>query len=289
MGRGWGKCKHRDFADFTSFEDGGNSGLPARRSDAEAARMETRSDSGPPGPSGWRQLLAMPEAPRVLPFVLFLLIGSLQGKLFPGSEYWFYALKTLLVGGILWALRGWLAEMKWAFSWEGVVVGLAIAGLWIGLSGRVPTLGDLWDAGHKFVTGKAAEPHPPEAPWNPVTFFAGNPALGWGFVAVRVLGRSLVVPAMEEVFYRSFFYRYIVSPRFHEVALGQWHSVAFLVTGVMFGLAHPDDWLPGIVCGLSYQWLVLRRGRLGDAMLAHATTNLVISVFAIATNQWRFT
>jgi CAAX prenyl protease-like protein len=251
--------------------------------------MEIRSDSGSSGPQGWRQFLAMPEVPRVLPFVLFLLVGSLQGKLFPGSEYWFYGLKTLLVGWMLWALRGWISEMKWAFSWEALAVGVVIAALWLGLSGRVATLGDLWDAGHKFVTGKATEPSKPETPWNPVEFFSGNLALGWGFVVLRVLGRSLVVPAMEEVFYRSFFYRYIVSPKFNEVALGQWNSVAFLVTGVMFGLAHPDDWLPGILCGLAYQWLVLRKQRLGDAMLAHATTNLVISVYAIATNQWRFT
>lgn len=251
--------------------------------------MEIRPDSGAPAPPGWRQLLAMPEVPRVLPFVLFLLLGSLQGKLFSGSEYWLYAVKTLLVGWLLWALRGRLAEVKWAFSWEGVAVGVAIAVVWIALAGKIPTLGELWDAGHKLVTGKAAEPARPEPAWNPVAFFGGHASLGWGFVLVRVLGRSLVVPPMEEVFYRSFFYRYIVSPKFHEVGLGQWHSVALVVTSVMFGVAHPDDWLPGIVCGLAYQWLVLRKQRLGDAMLAHATTNLVISLYAIVTDQWRFT
>ena len=251
--------------------------------------METRPDSGNPTPQGWRQLLAMPEIPRVLPFVLFLLLGSLQGKLFPGSEYWLYATKTVLVGWMLWALRGLLAEVKWAFSWEGLAVGVVIAVLWIGLSGHVPTLGDIWNAGQKLVTGKVPEPAKPELPWNPVAFFGDNAALGWAFVLVRVLGRSLVVPPMEEVFYRSFFYRYIVSPKFQDVALGQWHSVAFVVTSVIFGLAHPDDWLPGVLCGAAYQWLVLRKKRLGDAMLAHSTTNLLISIYAIATNQWRFT
>ena len=62
-----------------------------------------------------------------------------------------------------------------------------------------------------------------------------------------------------------------------------------MVTSVIFGLAHPDDWLPGVLCGAAYQWLVLRKKRLGDAMLAHSTTNLLISIYAIATNQWRFT
>jgi CAAX prenyl protease-like protein len=289
MGTGLGKCKRREAGFFTSFADELNSRLPRRGGGPETSHMETRPDSENPKPQGWRLLLAMPEIPRVLPFVLFLVLGSLQGKLFPGSEYWLYAVKTVLVGWMLWALRGLLAEVKWTFSWEGLAVGVVIAALWIGLSGHVPTLGDIWDAGHKLITGKAPEPAKPEAPWNPVAFFGGNAALGWAFVLVRVLGRSLVVPPMEEVFYRSFFYRYIVSPKFNEVAFGQWHSVAFVVTSVIFGLAHPDDWLPGILCGAAYQWLVLRKQRLGDAMLAHATTNLLISIYAIATNQWRFT
>ena len=231
----------------------------------------------------------MPEIPRALPFVLFLGLTSLQGKFFAGSEYWFYAVKTLLVGWMLWALRGYLPEMSWAFSWEALAVGTGIAVLWIGLDGRIPTLNDLWDAGNKLLTGKAPEPPKPEPPWNPLAFFAGNPALGWAFVAVRVLGRSLVVPPMEEVFYRSFFYRYIASPKFSELPLGVWHTTAFLVTSAVFGLAHPGQWAQGIMCGAAFQWLVIRKKRLGDAMLAHATTNLLISIYAIVTDQWQFT
>ena len=248
-------------------------------------------ESGPQGGAtqGWRRWLDQPEIPRALPFVLFLVLTALQGKFFSGSEYWLYALKTLLAGGMLWALRGWLPEMKWAFSAEAVIVGVGIAVLWIGLDGRIPSLDQLWGSVEKLVTGKTPEPAKPEEPWNPLARFAGNPALAWTFVVVRVLGRSLVVPPLEEVFYRSFFYRYIANPKFQELPLGIWHPVAFVATSAMFGLAHPGQWAQGIVCGAAFQWLVLRKKRLGDAMLAHATTNLLISGYAIATNQWRFT
>jgi CAAX prenyl protease-like protein len=179
--------------------------------------------------------------------------------------------------------------MRWAISWEAVVVGLVIAVLWIGLEGRIPSVGAIWDMAAEFIAGKE-RPEPKEVvPWNPLAFYQDNLALAWFFIAVRVLGRSLVVPAMEEVFYRSFVYRYIGNPQFMDVPIGVWHSVAFVVTAFFFGLAHPGQWLAAILCAMAYQALVIRKKRLGDAMTAHAITNLVISVYAIGTGQWHFT
>ena len=251
--------------------------------------MDVPSPIGIRPPEGWRRWLAIPEVPRVLPFALFLIIGSFQGKGFAGSEYWLYAAKTLLIGAMLWAIRGWLPEMKWSFKIEAVVVGIVIAILWIGFDGKLPSLDELWGLARKLVTGKLPEPLKPEPPWNPLEFFRAAPALGWGFVLIRVLGRSLVVPPLEEVFYRSFVSRYLANPKFLELPLGVWHPMAFVVTSLMFGLAHPGQWIQAVVCGMAFQALVIRNRRLGDAMLAHATTNAIISAYAIATQQWQFT
>jgi CAAX prenyl protease-like protein len=251
--------------------------------------MDPQPDSATAPSQGSRRWLSVPEIPRALPFLLFVGLSSLQGKFFSGSEYWLYAVKTLLAGGMLWALRGYIKEMKWAFSWSGLGTGVGIAALWIGLEGLVPTLSELWDRAASAVTGTEPKPTTPDTPWNPLAFFADYPALGWTFLAIRVLGRSLVVPPLEEVFYRSFVYRSIAGAKFYEVPLGVWHTTAFIVTALVFGLAHPGQWLPAIVCGAAYQLLVIRKKRLGDSMLAHATTNLLISAYAIATGQWHFT
>ncbi len=244
------------------------------------------SPSHPKTPSGsW---LDMPEVPRGLPFVLFLLVGALAGKVFPGSEYWLYAAKTIGVGGLLWIWRRRIPEMRWAISIEAIVVGFAIAVLWLGLDGKIPSLGELWDLGRKLATGKAADAAKAAEVWNPLAFFRDQPVLGHAFVALRVAGRSLVVPAMEEVFYRSLFYRAIIAPKFVDIPLGTPNARAWILTSVVFGACHPEHWLPGILCGAAYQWLVIRRGRLGDAMLAHAVTNLLISAYAIGTGRWEF-
>ncbi len=247
--------------------------------------MNTRQEAD----GSMRNPLGLAELPRVLPFVLFLALGAAQGHFFSGSEYWIYAAKTVLVGAILWQWRHLITEMRWAISLSGVVVGLAVAALWIGLFDIVPSLEVLWYSARKLVTGEPVPTIPAEPLWNPVNFFAGQPALGWGLVAIRVLGRSVVVPAMEEVFYRSFFYRYIANPKFLEMPIGVWHSVAFFVTCTAFSASHPGQWLAAWICAASYQWLVIRHKRLGDAMLAHAVTNLAISIWAISTGRWEFT
>jgi hypothetical protein len=151
-------------------------------------------------PSGAKpSLMSMPEMPRVLPFVIFLAVGALAGKAFAGSEYWMYAAKTLGVGALLWFWRRRLPEMRWAFSVEGVVVGIVIAVLWLGLSGQIPSLGRTWDLIREATGGPAAPTPKAMEAWNPVAFFQGQPLLGWAFVMIRVLGRSLVVPALEEL------------------------------------------------------------------------------------------
>lgn len=240
-------------------------------------------------PSGTPPWWSTPEFPRVLPFAVFLVIGSLAGKWFPGSEYWLYALKTVVVAALVWALKGRIPEMRWNFSPQALGVGVGVAVLWIGLDGVIPSLASIYDRVSALWTGRAPVPRPVDPPWNPLAFFTGAPALGWGFVGVRVLGRSLLVPMIEEVFYRSFVYRMVIRPDFLQASLREWNPRAFAVTCLLFGLSHPDQWLAALLCAALYQWLVLRSGRLGDAMLAHGVTNGLISAYAIATGRWQFT
>jgi CAAX prenyl protease-like protein len=230
-----------------------------------------------------------PEFPRVLPFAVFLLIGSLAGKFFPGSEYWFYALKTVAVAGLVWALRRRLPEMQWRSGVAAVAVGVLVAVVWIGLDGRIPSLSAIYDRVSTLWTGRAPEPQPIDPPWNPLAFFKDNAALGWGFLMVRVLGRSVLVPMIEEVFYRSFLYRTLVRPDFLAVSMHTWDFRAFAGTCLLFGLSHPGQWLAAVICAALYQGLVLRQGRLGDAMVAHGVTNGLISLYAIGTGHWQFT
>jgi CAAX prenyl protease-like protein len=111
---------------------------------------------------------------------------------------------------------------------------------------------------------------------------------GRGGVGVcDVGGSTIVVPPLEEVFYRSFLYRYIIKVDFQAVPVGAFHWMAFGVTSVFFGVSH-YEWLAGILCGFAYQGLVCWKKRLGDAMTAHAITNLLLGIWVVWKGAWNF-
>jgi CAAX prenyl protease-like protein len=228
------------------------------------------------------KLTAAPAALRVAPFVLFVLLTAAQGKLGPESAYWLYLVKTLLGAAMIWAVRPLIAEMRWAFSWEAVAVGVGIFVVWVGLTGEWFVQATLWQK-----LGLASAPKTPVPIWNPNAQFGDGSALAWLFIIVRILGSTLVVPPLEEAFYRSFLYRYLVQQNFMNVPLNRFVPVPFLITALVFGLAH-NEWLAGILCGAAYQWLVLRKNRLGDAMTAHAITNFLLGIWVVWRGAWNF-
>jgi CAAX prenyl protease-like protein len=226
--------------------------------------------------------LLNPVTARVAPFVLVVLLTTAQGQFGPASAYWLYLLKMLAGLGLIFAVRPLVAELRWAFSWEAVVVGLGVFLVWIGITGDWATQPTLW-----VKLGIAAAPKHAPVPWNPNEAFGQGSALAGFFVAVRILGSTLIVPPLEELFYRSFLYRYLARPDFLSVSLNQFFPIPFLVTALVFGFAH-NEWLAGILCGMAYQWLVLRKNRLGDAMTAHAITNFLLGVWVVWRGDWKF-
>ena len=223
-----------------------------------------------------------PAAARVAPFVIFLLLTAAQGKFGAASAYWFYLAKTLVGLWLIFVIRPLVAEMRWAFSWEAVLVGGGIFAVWVGISGEWTTQNSLW-----LKLGLSHAPKNPAAAWNPNTQFGSGSALAWFFVTVRILGSTFIVPPIEEIFYRSFLYRYIAKPDFQSVPLNQFLPLPFFATAALFGFSH-NEWLAGILCGASYQWLVLRKNRLGDAMTAHAITNFLLGAWIVWKHAWNF-
>ena len=220
-----------------------------------------------------KKFTASPDYARIAPFVIFVVLTAAQGQLGLGeaSRYWLYLVKTLVGAWVIWQMRPFVEEMRWKLSWEAVVVGIAIFAVWIGLDGLYPRLSKLDEGG-----------------WNPNTQFGQGSGAAWFYVVVRIAGSSIVVPPLEEVFYRSFLYRYFVNTNFRAMPLGQFHGLSFVVTSAIFGFMHPDRWLAGILCGLAYQWLVIRKNRLGDAMTAHAITNFLLGIWVVWKGAWNF-
>jgi CAAX protease family protein len=217
-----------------------------------------------------QKFTASPEYARILPFAVFVVLTCAQGHLGPTSTYWVYLFKTLVGAWLIWESRPFVQEMRWNFSWEAVAVGVAICAAWVGLDGLYPRLSK------------------PAMIWTPDQQFGAGSVAWWFYNTVHIVGYSVVVPPLEEVFYRSFLYRYFVRINFLTMPLGQFHALSFVVTSVIFGLMHPDRWVAGILCGLAYQGLTIRKNRLGDAMTAHGITNFLLGLWVIWKGDWSF-
>jgi CAAX prenyl protease-like protein len=209
-----------------------------------------------------------PIAVRFVPFAVFLVLTFGAGIGGEQSPYWFYLIKSLVGAWLIWEMRPFVEEMRWVLSWEAVVVGVAVCAMWIGIDNFYPKMG----------SGK---------PQNPNLVFGQGSSMAWFFVVVHILGSTFVVPPLEEVFYRSFLYRYLIRMDFLTMPLGRMNPLSFVVTSALFGFEH-YQWLAGILCGLAYQWLVIRKNRLGDAITAHAITNFLLGLWIVCRNDWKF-
>ncbi len=228
------------------------------------------------------KLRGHPTAVRLAPFLLFVLLTAAQGRFGAASAYWFYLAKTLAGAWLVWEMRPFVAEMRWAFSWEAVLVGVGVFALWVGIGSEWTAQNSLWV--------KLRLAHPPAnraVAWNPNAQFGTGAALAWLFLAVRILGSTFIVPPLEEVFYRSFLYRSIARHDFLSIPLSRFCPRSFFLTALIFGFSH-NEWLAGVVCGAAFQWLVLRKNRLGDAMTAHAITNFLLGVWVVTRGAWQF-
>ena len=234
-----------------------------------------------------------PAVARVAPFFIFLALTFCQGQFGEASRYWFYLAKALVGAWLIWMARPWIAELKWAVSWPAVAAGVAVFLIWVGLDGWYPTVDEMVQ---KFLCPLLKKiglekwcPDPAKATsvWNPFAQFSDQSALAWLFVVTRIVGSAVVVPPLEEVFYRSFLYRYIARPDFQSVPLGEFRWPAFLITAAIFGFAH-YEWLAGILCAVVYQGLVCWKKRLGDALAAHAITNFLLGLWVVWKGAWNF-
>ena len=213
----------------------------------------------------------------VLPFVLYLVGTSAAGQ----QAEWYapaYAAVVLLVGAAAWwLLRGrGIVVRHWRVA-DAVVVGLAGAALWIALSElrleeRIAVhLPDWLRPG-------------PRAGFNPLQQLP-QPWIAWSFVGVRMLGLAILVPIVEELFWRGFLLRWLISADWEEVPLGRFSLTSFAGVTILFTLAHPE-WLAAAVYCALLNGLMYWKKDLWRCIVAHAASNLGLGIYILATGAW---
>ena len=109
-------------------------------------------------------------------------------------------------------------------------------------------------------------------------------SLTW--VILRLIGGVVTVPIAEELAFRGFGLRRLISSDFESVPWKSFTWTSLLISSLLFGAMHGERWLAGTAAGILYALAMRWRGRLGDAILAHAVTNGLLAVWVLAFGRW---
>jgi CAAX prenyl protease-like protein len=121
----------------------------------------------------------------------------------------------------------------------------------------------------------------------PLELSAMPVALSLTWIAIRAISSATIVPLAEELAFRGFLMRRLVTADFQTVPYQSVGLGALLISALAFGLSHGAMWLPGIVAGLLYGWVTVRSGSLGEAVVAHATTNALLAALVLLAGKWQ--
>ncbi|MBW2187839.1 MAG: CAAX prenyl protease-related protein, partial [Deltaproteobacteria bacterium] len=200
---------------------------------------------------------------RILPFALFMGFIAVEGgarfllekNLTPINEghlLYLYPIKAIVVGLTLTLLARHYNEIKlsdlkhWRHTLLSLSSGLIIFILWINMEGIFATQGN----------PNGFDPRAIE-----------DSQLRFAMIIIRLTGAVLIVPIIEEIFWRSFLLRYIINPEFAKVAIGRFTWFSFLATIVLFGLEHHLI-IAGMMAGALFNLLLYRTRSIAQCILS---------------------
>lgn len=203
--------------------------------------------------------------------VLLLGIGNAAGA----GPQWAYPVRTLAAAAVLWLGSRPLLDFRPARPWASVLTGVAVFWIWIGPDLLWTGYRDLWLFSNP-LTGVARSAAPDALRADAV------------FLAFRVAGSALLVPVVEELFWRAWLMRWLISTHFTRIPLGTYAARAFWLSAALFAAEHGPYWDVGLAAGVAYNWWLVRTRSLADCILAHAVTNACLAVYVLLAGAWQY-
>jgi exosortase E/protease (VPEID-CTERM system) len=198
-----------------------------------------------------------PSVAYLLPLLALIACGLFTGMFVKQLDqlYW---LRVVVLVLVLVVLRRAYRDLSRRFSWLSVGVGALVALIWL----VVPA---------------------PEREEATLAAFAAAATPAW--LLVRALGSATIVPIAEELAFRGYLLRWLISREFERVSLRAWTPWAILASSIAFGVLH-ERWFVATLAGAAFAFTQIRTGRLSDAVVAHAVSNALIAMWVLATGDF---
>ena len=200
----------------------------------------------------------------LVPF-LAILGASFISKSASGYFEWLYPLRLIAAAAALWIYRREYRTLNWRFGWGAPLAGTGIFLLWI--------------APEWWTHAPAASPLGP-------ALAALSPATRVAWIAVRTAAAVVTVPIAEELAFRGYLARRLIMREFDNIPFTHLTAVSIGLSSLAFGLMHGQHWLAGIAAGVVFAVVLRRTGRMGNAVAAHAVSNLLLAVWVLSRSDW---
>jgi exosortase E/protease (VPEID-CTERM system) len=204
-----------------------------------------------------------PTAAYLMPFLGILAAGIVSSAL-SGRFEMLYPVR--LAAGLSLLIYFWpkLRSLNWRSSWLGPAAGCLVYGIWI-------------LAAHYLVASHDM----------PVQLSETSPGMREFWIVCRLMSSIATVPIAEELAYRGYLMRRISSEDFESVTFRSVRWRAVILTAIAFGAMQGVLWLPGFFAGLVFGLVAIARDRIGEAVAAHATANLLLAATVLCCHQWQ--
>ena len=176
---------------------------------------------------------------------------------------WLYPVRIGVIAAVLYYYRKAYYKLFLGWGWQAPAIGIAVFVAWMLLE-----TGDQ-NSGMALVQN--------------LDKLSNESAIFW--LTFRVLGSVIIIPLAEELAFRGYLIRKLVAKDFENVAPSHFSWLSFILSSLLFGLLH-DRWIAGTLAGMGYAIAAYRRGNLGDAVIAHMTTNALIAIFVLTLGRW---
>jgi len=194
-----------------------------------------------------------------------MLAASLISRSAMADFEWFYPLRVLATLLTVWLFRDAYRSMNWRIGWPALAIGGLVFCIWIALE--------------RFGGGAHGGAMP-------AALAESSPAVRFTWLGFRVFGAVVTVPLAEELAYRGFLIRWLASRDFESVGWRSFSWLPFLISSAAFGVLHGERWLAGTIAGFFYAFALLRKGSIGEAVVAHATTNALLAAWVLLAGNW---
>ena len=203
---------------------------------------------------------------------VFLAILAIQSYLAPLGSFEF-PLRVILLSAVLWIFSRHVISFRCVRPIQSILIGIGVIVIWVAPDQLFPGYRSHWLFSSLGTLNTSIDPN-----------LLSDPIV----LIFRTIRAVILVPIIEELFWRAWMMRWLIKPDFETVPLGAYSAQAFWIVAVLFASEHGPFWEVGLICGVIYNWWMVKTRSLGDLILTHAVSNLALSLWTIYSKQWQY-